>query len=283
MQVVATRAAGILSPADQRTLAIAAQHGYEPARELLVVANMGMVKKLANRYQGQGLDFEDLVQEGTAGLIRAVDKYAVDDNDHKARSGGNPASFPTYASWWIREGIVRSIQNTGSVIRTPVAVGQLIQRAEIAIKQLEAMEEDAPSPERILDQINMGEAKPATLEQLQAALEVIERRMISKDQAIGDEGDAVRERVLALDDAADVVEELFSDQFRRDIRDAVEGLPALEREVVSRKFGLNGRVETTNQQLAVELGMTRGALDNVLRRSWRLLQSELDAYASSAR
>src|SRR5579864_6032886 len=115
--------------------------GDEAARKQMIAANLRLVVHWARRYQDRGVDMADLVQEGTFGLMRAVDKF---DWERGFR-------FSTYATWWIRQALQRAVQQHGNTIRVPMEVAEQVQRAERVSWELAAELRRDPTPEEVAE------------------------------------------------------------------------------------------------------------------------------------
>jgi RNA polymerase sigma factor (sigma-70 family) len=232
----------------------------------MINANLRLVVAQARRYQGHGLPLEDLVQEGMLGLIRAVEKFDW-------RRG---FKFSTYGTLWIRQAIQRGLQNSGRTIRLPVHVAQ----RQVKVRRIEAElsvklgreptdEEIATVAELPLDQV-------VELRELNVALP-------SLDQTVGDDGESTLGELLPSERPGP--EEEVADRLRdSQISEVVAQLPELEREVISRRFGLDGGEPLTVRQVGVELGITTAKAgeveDAALRRLAR--RPELDALRLAA-
>ncbi|MGH9017078.1 MAG: sigma-70 family RNA polymerase sigma factor, partial [Acidimicrobiales bacterium] len=128
-------------PDQQTELAKRVEAGDEEARRSMIAANLRLVVHWARRYQDRGVDFGDLVQEGTFGLMRAVDKF---DWQRGFR-------FSTYATWWIRQALQRAVQQHGATIRVPMEVAEQAQRADRMTWELAAELQRDPTPEEVAE------------------------------------------------------------------------------------------------------------------------------------
>jgi RNA polymerase primary sigma factor len=211
--------------------------GDDEARRQMIAANLRLVVHWARRYQDRGVDFGDLVQEGTFGLMRAVDKF---DWQRGFR-------FSTYATWWIRQALQRAVQQHGNTIRVPMEVAEQAQRAERATWELATDLQRDPSAEEVADASGVDSR---TLQSLQGVARVV----ASLDQPAGaDSG-------TALGDLVGADEQTFEDDVERRmvldrVRDAVDGLGELERDVVRIRYGLDGGSPTSLQATASRLGI----------------------------
>jgi RNA polymerase primary sigma factor len=219
----------------------------QAAREQLGRANTRLVVSIAKRYRGYGIPFTDLIQDGNVGLMRAVDRY-----DHRT---GN--RFSTYATWWIRQAVTRSLANQGRVIRIPVHMGgRMREMAQIA-QRLE-MEEGRPTPEEIA--VAMKET-PAKIRQMMRWAS----QPLSLEQPVGEEGDAELgdfvedDNVLLPDELTDV--RLLNDT----IEDLLDNLTAREARILRLRYGLQDGQTRTLHQVAEKFGLSRERIRQIER------------------
>jgi len=223
-------------PDQQTELAKRVAAGDDEARRAMIAANLRLVVHWARRYQDRGVDFADLVQEGTFGLMRAVDKF---DWQRGFR-------FSTYATWWIRQALQRAVQQHGSTIRVPMEVAEQAQRADRMTWELATELQRDPTPEEV------AEASGVDNKALRS-LQGVARVVASLDQPTGDTGSALGDLVAADDNEFedDVERRLVLDR----VRLAVESLDELERDVVRIRFGLDGGSPASLQATASRLGI----------------------------
>jgi RNA polymerase primary sigma factor len=211
--------------------------GDDAARKQMVAANLRLVVHWARRYQDRGVDMADLVQEGTFGLMRAVDKF---DWERGFR-------FSTYATWWIRQALQRAVQQHGRTIRIPLEVGEQIQRLELTKAELASTLGRAPTVEEL------DEATGMTADERES-LEDVARVTASLDQPAALESTTSLGELVAPDDsdfAGDVEEMMVYER----VRDAVERLPGLQRDVLRLRFGFGGDSPASLQSTAERLGV----------------------------
>jgi RNA polymerase primary sigma factor len=211
--------------------------GDMDARRQMIAANLRLVVHWARRYQDRGVDFSDLVQEGSFGLMRAVDKF---DWQRGFR-------FSTYATWWIRQALQRAVQQHGNTIRVPMEVAEQAQRTERVSWELTSDLQRPPSPDEV------AEASGVDASNLDA-IHRVARVVASLDQPAGaDSGTALGDLVGADDHRFedDVERQMVLDR----VRAAVEGLGGLERDVLRIRFGLDGGSPTSLQATATRLGI----------------------------
>ena len=225
------------SPDEQVELAKRVAGGDEEARRQMIAANLRLVVHWARRYQDRGVDFADLVQEGTFGLMRAVDKF---DWERGFR-------FSTYATWWIRQALQRAVQQHGNTIRVPMEVAEQAQRVDRLSWELAAELRRDPTPAELAD-------SAAIDEEALEALAGMARVVASLDQpATSDTGTALGD-LVGVDEhefEQEVERQLVLDQVRR----AVDNLDELARDVVRIRYGLDGGDPASLQATASRLGI----------------------------
>ena len=228
----------LLTPAEEVELAQRIERGDLSAKERMVNSNLRLVMSIARRYQGQGLPMGDLVQEGTLGLIRAVEKFDW-------RKGFR---FSTYATLWIRQSIQRSLENSGRTIRLPVHVGQRARKVARMRRELTAKLGRDPSDEEI------AEAAGMELEQVLEANRA-DREPTSLDLPVGDGGETSLGALIATD--APEPDEDVADTLRHEtVQRAIEELPDNERTVIHLRFGTAGEPPQTLSEVGRRLGLS---------------------------
>jgi RNA polymerase sigma factor (sigma-70 family) len=211
--------------------------GDEDARKEMVAANLRLVVHWARRYQDRGVEMADLVQEGTFGLLRAVEKF---DWERGFR-------FSTYATWWIRQALQRAVQQHGRTIRIPLEVGERLQRLDAVTAELAGQLGRPPTSEELTEATGMS---PEEREQL----EDVARVSASLDQPAASDSATSLGELVAPDDenwVGDVDDEMVRDR----VRDAVERLPDLQRDVLRLRFGFGGDTPASLQATAERLGV----------------------------
>ena len=224
-------------PEEQMELAKRVAAGDEEARRQMIAANLRLVVHWARRYQDRGVDFADLVQEGTFGLMRAVDKF---DWERGFR-------FSTYATWWIRQALQRAVQQHGNTIRVPMEVAEQAQRVERMTWELSAELRREPTVDEVSD---AAAVDARTLESLRG----VARVTASLDQPAG------ADSATALGDLVGVDDQEFEQEVERQViwdqlREAVDGLDDLARDVVRIRYGLDGGDPASLQATASRLGI----------------------------
>jgi RNA polymerase primary sigma factor len=206
----------------------------------MIEANQGLVRAVARRYRGLGVPFEDLVQEGNIGLMRAVEKFD--------RSRG--LKFSTYAVWWIRSALVESVGDART-IRVPARAGQQLAAIARAEDELRGVGPGVPNTEGIAERTGLSVRRVR-------ALRDAARVTASLDQPVGDDGTQLGD-LVADTAAADPWVHLDRQETRRQVRSMLQHLPRRHREILVRRYGLHGARAQSHAEIAagLEVGQER--------------------------
>ena len=246
----------LLGAAEEVALAKRVERGDLVAKKQMISANLRLVVSIAKRYRGLGVPFLDLVQEGTLGLNRAVEKFDW-------RRG---YKFSTYAHSWIRQAVARAIANQAKTIRLPIHVIERRQELARAARTL------APALGREPSLEELAEATGLPLGHVRQALGCAEAS-VSLDQAVGP-GDSEFADFLADPAAADPVEEAERSLLRQTVQRRLERLPERERLIVGRRFGLQGEPQSL-ETVGRELGLTHERVRQLEVQALKQLETEL--------
>jgi RNA polymerase primary sigma factor len=226
----------LLSAAEELRLAQRIERGDQAAKRTMIESNLRLVVAVARPYRGRGVPFSDLVQEGTVGLVRAVERF-----DHRRR-----LRFSTYAMWWIRRSILDALGDSQVIRLPPKAAQQLaaVRRAEAEIERLGPV---PASAETIAQRTGIA---PRTVSTLRDAPRVT----ASLDQAVGEDATPLGD-LLADEHAADPSEHAITREGRREIASMLRLLPSRHRDVLVRRYGLGDTPAQDHEQIGESLGV----------------------------
>jgi len=229
----------LLTAAQEVELAKKIERGCDLSKQRMIQSNLRLVVSIAKNYRNQGLPFLDLIQEGTLGLIRAVEKFDW-------RRG---YKFSTYATWWIRQAVARALADKARTIRMPVHIVERLQKMSRAERNLWAVLGREPTLEEIAEEANLP---------LQQAKEVraAARASTSLDAPVGESDDAVLGDFVAGDDP--LPDEQVEDHLRSEgLAEALRSLPDRQRLVLIMRYGLDDADPKTLEEIGRRLGITR--------------------------
>jgi len=230
----------LITPREEIALARRIRRGDKRAREQMITANLRLVVKIAHDYEGLGLPLLDLINEGNIGLMKGVERF-------NPRKG---AKLSTYASWWIKQSILRALANQSKTIRLPVHVVDKvahIRKAEVKLR--EAFDRD-PTDQEVADHLGLD---PRRIQQYRTAA----KAPISLDAPIGtDEPQRISE-VVADPNAAAPFDRLIRENDSQLVQEVLATLTPRENTILAMRFGLDDGRPKTLEEIGEELGVTR--------------------------
>jgi RNA polymerase primary sigma factor len=236
-----------------------ARAGDARARVRLIEKNLRLVVSVAKRYGGMGLPFEDLIQEGNIGLIKAAERFDPELGNR----------FSTYAIWWIRQAIGRAIEDKGRAIRLPTHAQGKARKAARVRNELSARLGGKPADEEV------GERLGWTVREVRAVAGLL-LEVFSLDRPVGAEDGSTKLGDFVEDEqASEVPEAVIREMENTRLKESMGEMSARERHILVRRYGLDDREPATLAELSDKLGVTRERVRQLQRNAERRLRGRL--------
>ena len=248
----------LLTHREEIDLSNGAKAGDARARQKLIEKNLRLVVSVAKKYRGYGLPFEDLIQEGNIGLMKAVEKF---DPDRGWR-------FSTYATWWIRQAVQRAVADKGRTIRVPVHMTEKIRKVSRAYNELSVEHEREPTEEEVAERLGWAVEEVRITTEAMPDATSLDQPVGSEDASSSQLGDFVEDE-RASDTPGEVMREMETEH----LKEAIERLPERARYVLVRRYGLDDRDPATLAELGDELEISRERVRQLQREAERILKS----------
>lgn len=228
------------------------------AKKELTTANLRLVISIAKKYTNHGLNFSDIIQEGNIGLMKAVDKF-----EYK-----RGYKFSTYATWWIRQAITRSIADQSRTIRVPVHMVEVMHKVEKAKKILKQKNGKEPSEEEIARQAEI------PLDKVIKALKVIKEPISTETPISGEDEDATINDFIEDESRNKPFERISDESLKKILNEAVNGLNDREKKILAMRFGLQSTADYTLEEVGKQFEVTRERIRQLEAKALKTIRKE---------
>jgi RNA polymerase primary sigma factor len=254
----------LLVAEEERDLSRRAHGGDKEARRRLIESNLRLVISIAKKYRGRGVPFEDLIQEGNAGLIRAVEKFDPEMGNR----------FSTYATWWIRQAVTRAIADHSRAVRLPAHVTDSLYRLRRAENALSIELGRDATDEEIAERLGIQPEETRRLREVGQPISSINARL-------GDEDGSEMGDLLPDERSGDDYARVEVGQWEQALVEAVRSLPEREARILKMRHGLDGKETRTLREVSEVLGISQERARQVEIKALRTIRT--GRYASTLR